>query len=260
MINIIYVLIDPRNNSIRYVGVTCKSIHERLSGHIRTARHDNRTRRDRWINCLSSQGLRPIIACIEETSDRNRECFWIEYYANQGCDLTNHTVGGEGVPGYRHTEATKAILSEKSRAYNSLPEVRQKHSLLHKGKVMSTESRERMSKSQTGRKHSPQTRLKMRKPKAPESMAVTNAALARARSTGTGGVAKGDRNGLRLHPESVLRGSENPIAKLTENDVRNIRKAVANGEKSMLAISKDYSVSFTAIWKIVHRRAWKHVD
>ena len=54
------------------------------------------------------------------------------------------------------------------------------------------------------------------------------------------------------------RGADRPAAKLTDRQVRNIRKAAAMGinENYLAAI---YHVSRINIWSIVKRQSWSHV-
>ena len=93
----IYVLKDPRNNSIRYVGATITSLNKRLTGHIWDAKNLKGTRKINWINQLLQLRLKPIIELIEETEDWIvREKYWIAYY-KQRTELVNTTSGGEGV-------------------------------------------------------------------------------------------------------------------------------------------------------------------
>lgn len=55
------------------------------------------------------------------------------------------------------------------------------------------------------------------------------------------------------------RGETVNTARLTETDVRIVRKRHFEGE-SASAISREYGVSSSTIYSIVHRRTWKHVD
>jgi hypothetical protein len=55
------------------------------------------------------------------------------------------------------------------------------------------------------------------------------------------------------------RGSLHGNAKLTEEDVRAIRRRVAAGE-TRLAVSRSFSVTNATVCGIVNRRSWKHVD
>ena len=70
-------------------------------------------------------------------------------------------------------------------------------------------------------------------------------------------LARGDRNGSRRHPERVGRGQQRRNAKLTPDDVRAIRTAVATETHAQLA--RRYGVSRWAIYQIVHRLRWRHV-
>jgi hypothetical protein len=56
------------------------------------------------------------------------ERFWIAYFKQMGCQLTNLTDGGEGLLGYRHSDVTKAKISDAN-----------------KGKSCSAETRKRLS-------------------------------------------------------------------------------------------------------------------
>lgn len=61
-----------------------------------------------------------------------------------------------------------------------------------------------------------------------------------------------------LNPEKVVRGEQAGMAKLTEEDVRAIRSAYADGE-SQESIGKRYGVSQPNIGCIVRRKTWTHV-
>jgi len=61
----------------------------------------------------------------------------------------------------------------------------------------------------------------------------------------------------RLHDISEY-GSDHPLSKLTEKQVRIIRRVVAGGG-SQAALARRFSVSHSLVWSIVHRRSWKHV-
>jgi hypothetical protein len=93
----IYVLKDPRNNSVRYVGATVSTLKKRLTGHVWDARHLSGTRKVNWIKQLLELKLKPQIELLEETEDWIvREKYWVSYY-KQRTELVNSTSGGEGV-------------------------------------------------------------------------------------------------------------------------------------------------------------------
>lgn len=45
---------------------------------------------------------------VEEATWIEKEMFYIQKYQNEGFSLTNHTLGGEGTHGYKHSEEFKA--------------------------------------------------------------------------------------------------------------------------------------------------------
>lgn len=93
----VYVLKDPTTNEIRYVGVTSQSLNQRLSQHINAAKNHQRHVCN-WIKSLLDQGLRPIIEQIDDVEDwEEKERYYIKYYRDQGCNLTNTQEGGSGV-------------------------------------------------------------------------------------------------------------------------------------------------------------------
>lgn len=71
-----------------------------------------------------------------------------------------------------------------------------------------------------------------------------------------GTLATGDRNGSRLHPESIVRGSRSNFAKLSEEQVAEIRARLAQGEKGN-AIARDFGVAKTTISAIKCGKNWR---
>jgi hypothetical protein len=71
--------------------------------------------------------------------------------------------------------------------------------------------------------------------------------------------ATGDRNGSRRHPERRPRGEANPKAKLTADDIREIRRLAAEGV-SQPVIARRFGVSQGGtISPILLGRTWRHV-
>jgi len=58
---------------------------------------------------------------------------------------------------------------------------------------------------------------------------------------------------------SHVRGEQSETAKLTENQVREIRRRYASGKFSQHSIAREYHVDQANIWRIVHRQKWTHV-
>lgn len=126
----IYGLVDPRDNELRYVGKTILSLNDRLTIHRTDARKGLKRHVCNWIRSLWREGLEPEIFEIESVEENwvEQEQFWIAYFKSLGARLTNHTIGGEGALGYRHTEESRRKMSVLSKAYFSNEEARKKTS------------------------------------------------------------------------------------------------------------------------------------
>jgi hypothetical protein len=101
----IYKLLDPRDNSIKYIGKTNAELKQRLCSHISEAKRSGRKhKRAAWIKSLLNLGMKPTIELIEtcenNTKASEREIYYIDLYKNE--DLKNMQPGGDGQPpGYQ---------------------------------------------------------------------------------------------------------------------------------------------------------------
>ena len=71
--------------------------------------------------------------------------------------------------------------------------------------------------------------------------------------------ARGQSSGRILHPESYPKGSEWPMAKLTDDDVRLIRALYNRGEATQVTLAATYGVLQPTISSIVLGKTWKHI-
>ena len=72
---------------------------------------------------------------------------------------------------------------------------------------------------------------------------------------------RGDRNGLRIHPERAPRGERNSHAKLTgPDDVRWLRSLYATGRYTLRQVGAIFGVGPTEAGAIVRHKRWRHVD
>jgi len=76
--------------------------------------------------------------------------------------------------------------------------------------------------------------------------------------------AKGESHGSRTHPESrfknVPKGQKHYNAHLTKESVRMIRKEYGMPGNTMQVMADKHGVGVPAIFDVVHRNTWKHVD
>lgn len=93
---IIYKLVDPTDNRIRYIGLTFNSLKMRLKSHLS---EPGKSHKIYWIKKLKKMGLSPIIESVESDISTyeeacEKEIYYIEYFRSLGCDLTNMASGG----------------------------------------------------------------------------------------------------------------------------------------------------------------------
>lgn len=103
---IIYVIMDPKTNEVRYVGKTMQLLNSRKSSHRRTKEQNHRANGIRSIYARGEEPLYEVIdECYEDWADVER--FWIAYFKFLGARLTNASIGGEGAPGVVWKEESK---------------------------------------------------------------------------------------------------------------------------------------------------------
>lgn len=126
---LIYALLDPRDGRCRYIGKSSIGMR-RARMHEREAQRGQRGHCANWIRQLLSQGEMYTISVVEEHEAGDvlceRERWWIAFARAWGCSLTNMTDGGEGLPGFRHRQETKARQSASCLITNATPETRQR--------------------------------------------------------------------------------------------------------------------------------------
>jgi hypothetical protein len=142
-------------------------------------------------------------------------------------------TSGENNPNYgkKHSEETLKKMSDKKKGKKSSEETKQKLSDAHKGekcfwygKTLSEEHRQKLSDAKRGKKISEEIRKKM----------------------------------SAAHKNTLL-GENNPMVKLKEPQVREIREKYSTYSMSYTKLSEEYSVSKTTISKIVTRKTWKQL-
>lgn len=117
----VYVLIDPRDAVVRYVGITDQTINRRLDQHLK--RTDGNNEKSEWIDELMAVGMKPKIKAIEEgltlQEANERESYWIQHYLAGNSPITNRAKTPS--PPYRPDSAY--LLRSNHRARNTTPSV-----------------------------------------------------------------------------------------------------------------------------------------
>lgn len=194
----IYDLSDPRTGEVRYIG---KSVNprERLATHIRESRNGSKLHSRRWIAGIIASGGLPILGTLEISEDaeaNNAERLWIASFKLMGARLTNRTFGGDG----------------QSQGY-----------------MPSQETRDKISRSLTGRKNTSEQNARLKKAFNEPSVREKRRTIATARMADQElrAVAARGRTGQRLSEETKAKMS---TAWTPE------RKAAHAAEKSVLPV------------------------
>ena len=153
----VYMLSDPITGTPFYVG---KGSGRRCLRH-RTSQKNNLLKGT--LKKLHDQNLEPIIAKLHEMLDESKafaiERDMIKKFGRRNLgtgSLCNLSDGGEGPSGLKHTDETKAKMSDSHKGnkcavgYKHTPEAREKMSLQRRGNIFAL-----------GHKHDPETRRKM---------------------------------------------------------------------------------------------------
>jgi hypothetical protein len=159
-------------------GQPCFYVGKGTEKRVKTIRRKNK----HHTNIVNKYGRQNIIVrsmlCRSEQHALDLEVKLIAALRNGGVKLVNRTDGGDGMSGYKHSEESKAKMSEAgkckvfseehkanmSESAKGKPksdEHKAKISVIHKGKVFSEESRAKMSKTHTGKVLSEEHKAKL---------------------------------------------------------------------------------------------------
>ena len=97
-----YALKDPFTFKIRYIGQTVNP-GNRLRNHIYEAKKNNKNHKERWIIQLIRKNAKPIMEILWEEimtakEANDFETDMIQFYKNEGCDLTNSEDRARNTP------------------------------------------------------------------------------------------------------------------------------------------------------------------
>jgi len=111
---IIYTLIDPKDNQVRYIGKT-NNLKQRLYSHINKSKSGFNSPIHCWIRKLLDLNLKPSISIQEICNQDNweeREKYWIQYYREKYENITNVSDGG--ITPLKNPDYQKIVYSKKT--------------------------------------------------------------------------------------------------------------------------------------------------
>ena len=265
----IYGLIDPRDGEVKYVGKT-KNLQERLKTHIKEARRTN-TPKNAWILSLRRLGMRPEIGVLEEVLEEEWEYYeqwWIAFFRQQGL-LKNMCDGGAGRNAPLSEETKQKLCQVMGRPVKEITRI--KISEAHRGRKHSPEAKARMRQAALGRIVSEETRLKRSasgkgKPKSLEHrQRIGQAHKGQSKSLEAREKMRASKVGWK--PSEALcaivreknRGEGNGRAKLTAEQVLEIRRKYCPGIVSLPSLAREYGIDTGVVFRIIKRQSWKHL-
>lgn len=146
----IYGLIDPRNNELKYIGLSTTGF-DRMKTHWRSVSKNGNTRVKSWLKSLKHNDLIFDVVYLQYFDEDNQEIdqaemFWISYFKSVGANLLNHDNGGRNKYGKFHNPETKKLHGQRIKESLNSPEIKAHLSELTKKQWTDPEMRARMSK------------------------------------------------------------------------------------------------------------------
>ncbi len=134
----------------------------RLRNHLAPSRLVDKTHKNYWLISIEAN---PIIHSIQTLYTKEdlaaAEIYWIKFFRDQGCDLTNGTDGGDGVTMTSEVRAKISAAHTGKVGYSHTSETKNLMSIAAKGKKKSPEHRAKIGAAQKGKKKSPEQIAKM---------------------------------------------------------------------------------------------------
>jgi len=175
-----------------------------------------------------------LIPCEEEHEAFKLETHWIHTFRSDGYTLCNFTDGGEGPSGYKLSEETKQRMRDKIISL----EARQNMSKFQKGKIKSEEHKRKISLSEKGKIVLAETRQKI----------------------STANTGKKCTEEHKQKNRVALSGDKSNSAKLTWNQINNIKNNYSIFNISQKELASWYGMSQGAIYNIISNKSWKETN
>ena len=176
---LVYALLNPKTNEIRYVGKSSQGMR-RPKDHCTAHGRRGNTHRHRWLNQMWNEdktipSILVLRNCDCEMEALEHEILLIAVFRDAGFRLTNLTDGGDGTCGWIPSAETRRKISEAkkgrkhsevsrrnmSEAHNMSEYNKKKLLEANKGRKVSEETRRKISEANKGRKMSEYTKKKL---------------------------------------------------------------------------------------------------
>ena len=157
--HLVYGLIDPRTNELRYIGKSSRGL-KRPKLHRQPKYRIGKTHRRMWLMSMweDNETVPSVLVlkeCQSESEALEQEVILIAFFKQTGIDLTNGTDGGDGISGHKMTEDTRAKMSKSKLGVKFSPEHCSNMGKAKLGKKHTVEAREHMRIAHLGQKPSP---------------------------------------------------------------------------------------------------------
>jgi len=146
----IYALADPFTKEIRYIGKSFR-VKQRYRDHLND---QSKTHKTNWIKSLLKRESKPALIILETLNDdsdwQTREKFWIGIAKSRKWNLVNSTDGGDGVINISGDGKRRMLETWTGRKHK--PETLIKISKASKGRKKTEAMKKAMSEKMMGRK------------------------------------------------------------------------------------------------------------
>jgi group I intron endonuclease len=218
----IYAIVNTKNKK-RYIG-SAVNVEKRWREHLctlRSGKHHSRHLQAAWNRYGEAAFRFDVVTTCEPQELVEQEQFWIDAFQTaEGKHGYNVASRAGSTLGVKASDETKTRLSQAHMGKRHTEEAKTKTSKsLLKTWSLQPERRTKLSEWATGRKHTEQAKARM---------------------------------------SLEQRGENNPRAKLTEDDVREIRQMLAHG-MSQAEIARKYGVGSYVVSRIKTGQRWGHV-
>lgn len=153
---LVYALASSKEpDIIRYIGRTkSNSPDKRLISHKNHMRRGTKTHVYNWMRSVYRDNDYVIATLIEPNlsweESGERERYWIKFYREQGADLTNISLGGDG--SFSVSQETRDLMSKNRKGKSPSPQAHAAAKFANIGRIKTKEERIKISNANKGKK------------------------------------------------------------------------------------------------------------